>query len=58
MALLLGIGICLVFKVIGDYTLLSYILGIIIEIIGIFGTAINYPIYKAILNKRKEKYAL
>ena len=33
------------------------IIGIIIGLVGIFGVSINYPIYKKILNRRKEKYA-
>ena len=33
------------------------ILGIVIGLIGFTACAINYPIYKAILNKSKKKYA-
>lgn len=53
MSLVLGLGMCLSMKVIGD----SFILGIIIGIIGIIGVSINYPIYKKILKSSKEKYA-
>ena len=53
MSLILGLGMCLSLKVIGD----SYYLGIIIGIIGIVGISINYPIYKKILKSSKEKYA-
>ncbi len=53
MSLVLGIGMCLSMKVIGN----SFILGIIIGIIGIIGVSVNYPIYKKILKSSKEKYA-
>lgn len=53
MSLILGIGMCLSMKVIGD----NFILGIIIGVIGIIGICINYPMYKKILNSSKEKYA-
>lgn len=53
MSLILGIGMCLSMKVIGD----NFILGIIIGVIGIIGICINYPIYKKILKSSKEKYA-
>lgn len=53
MSLVLGIGMCLSMKVIGD----AVVLGIVIGILGIIGVSINYPIYKRILNKSKEKYA-
>ena len=52
-SLILGIGMCLSMKVIGD----NFILGIIIGVIGIIGICINYPMYKKILNSSKEKYA-
>lgn len=53
MSLILGIGMCLSMKVIGD----NFILGIIIGVIGIIGICANYPIYKKILKSSKEKYA-
>ncbi len=34
-----------------------YILGIILGIIGIIGVSVNYPIYKKMLAKGKQKYA-
>ncbi len=51
--LIFGTGMCLAMKVIGN----AFILGIVIGIIGLILVAINYPIYKQILAKRKEKYA-
>ena len=56
-ALLLGIGMCLSMKVIGDNSNLMFILGIIIGVFGIVLVSINYPIYSKLLNKSKNKYA-
>ena len=56
-SLVLGVGMCLSMKVIGDGSTLMMVLGIIICIIGIAMVGFNYPIYKKILAKGKEKYA-
>lgn len=53
MTLIFGLGMCLAMKVIGN----SFILGIIIGIIGMIGVILNYPLYKRILEKSKEKYS-
>ena len=55
-SLVAGTGMCLAMQVIGG-TIPFIILGIIIGIIGFTCCAINYPIYKRILAKGKEKYA-
>ena len=52
-ALIFGTGMCLAMGVIGS----SMVLGIIIGIIGMIGCAVNYPIYKKMLEKGKAKYA-
>ena len=52
-SLVLGFGMCLAMKVIFDL----FIHGVIIGILGIFMVSINYPIYKKMLNRRKNKYA-
>ena len=52
-ALIFGTGMCLTMGVIGS----SMVLGIIIGIIGMIGCAVNYPIYKRMLEKGKAKYA-
>lgn len=52
-SLILGTGMCLAMKVIGDLM----ILGIIIGVIGILMVSTNYVIYKNILKNRREKYA-
>lgn len=56
-ALILGIGMCLTMDQIGDSTTFMYILGIILGIIGIIGVSVNYPIYKKMIAKGKQKYA-
>ena len=56
MTLVLGTGMSLALKVIGDGTTLWFALGIIIGVIGIIGVSINYPIYKKLLENGKKKY--
>ena len=56
-ALLLGLGMCLSMKIIGDGSTLWFALGIVIGIIGIVLMSINYPIYKKMLENSKNKYA-
>lgn len=51
-ALVLGTGMCLAMKVIGDLMAV----GIVVGVIGILMVSINYLIYKKILNKRRGKY--
>ena len=53
MSIVFGIGMCLSMRVIGN----SFILGIIIGIIGMIGVGVNFPIYKKILKSSKEKYS-
>ncbi|MBE7076506.1 MAG: dihydropteridine reductase [Clostridiales bacterium] len=55
-SLVLGVGMCLAMKVLGSSTA-SMIAGIVIGCFGILGVSVNYPIYKRILNSRKNKYA-
>ena len=55
-ALVFGTGMCLAMQVIGS-GIAGLILGIIIGIIGLIGCGVNYPIYKKMLEKSKEKYA-
>ena len=55
-SLVAGTGMSLAMQVIGE-TLPFTILGIIIGIIGFTCCAVNYPIYKRILEKDKKKYA-
>lgn len=57
MSLVLGTGMCLSMKVIGDGSTAMMIIGIIVGIIGLIGVGINYPVYKRILENGKKKYA-
>ena len=52
-ALILGTGMCLAMKVIGDLMAL----GIVVGVIGIAMVSVTYPIYKMILKSRKAKYS-
>lgn len=56
-ALVLGVGMCLSMKIIGEGTAWMVGLGIVVGIVGIAMVGANYPIYKALLKKGKEKYA-
>ena len=56
-ALVFGTGMCLTMGQIGSGTTGSFVLGIIIGIIGMVGMGVNYPIYKRILENGKKKYA-
>lgn len=56
-ALVFGTGMCLAMGQIGSGTTGSFVLGIIIGIIGMVGMGVNYPIYKCILENGKRKYA-
>lgn len=51
--LILGLGMCLAMKVIGDLM----VLGILIGLVGIALVSVNYFIYKKILKSRKDKYS-
>lgn len=54
---LLGLGMCLSMKVVGNGSFPMLVLGIVIGLIGIVMISINYPLYSKILRIRKEKYA-
>ncbi len=56
-ALLLGVGMCLSMKVIGNGSTVYTVLGVIIGLIGIVGGSVNYPIYKRIREKSMNRYA-
>ena len=55
-ALILGTGMSLCMGVIGGGTTLSMFIGIIVGLIGIAGCGVNYPIYKRMIEKGKQKY--
>lgn len=54
--LVAGLGMCLAMGVLGSGTAML-VLGIIIGLLGFACCGINYPIYKKLLKKGKEKYA-
>ena len=56
-ALVFGTGMCLAMGRIGSSTPGSFVLGIIIGVLGMLGMSVNYPIYKNILARGKQKYA-
>ncbi len=56
-ALVLGVGMCLCMGQIGNGSMPTFVLGIVIGSVGIVGCSVNYPIYKALRKKGKEKYA-
>ena len=56
-ALVTGVGLCFSMNVIGSGTTTMFVLGVIVGIVGLAGMGINYPIYKKMLAKGKQKYA-
>ena len=56
-SLILGTGMSFAMGVIGGGSFLMVALGIAIGCVGIVGVLVNYPIYKKILAKSKNKYA-
>ena len=56
-ALVLGVGMCLCMGQIGDGSTASFVIGIVVGIVGMIGIGVNYPIYKRILETGKKKYA-
>ena len=56
-ALVTGVGMCFSMNVIGNGTSTMFVLGVIIGIIGLMGMGINYPVYRKMLAKGKQKYA-
>ena len=57
MALVLGVGMCLSMKVVGNGSTLFMALGVVVGIIGIIGVSVNYAIYKRIIENSKKKYS-
>ena len=55
-SLILGTGMSFAMGVIGDESIITMVIGIIVGVVGIFGVSINYFIYKRILEKGKNKY--
>lgn len=56
-ALLFGTGMCLAMGQIGSKTAGSFVLGILIGMLGMVGMGVNYPLYRRMLKRGKAKYA-
>ena len=56
-ALIMGVGMCLSMKVIGDGSVAFMVAGIILGVLGMIGAGVNYPVYKKKLEKSKQTYA-
>lgn len=56
-ALILGVGMCLCMGKIGANLSFAMPLGVVTGLIGIAMVSANYPIYKRLLAKGKQKYA-
>lgn len=56
-ALIFGVGMCLAMGQIGSGTTGSFVLGILVGVLGMIGMGVNYPIYKKLLQNGKQKYA-
>lgn len=56
-SLIAGIGMCLSMDVIGNGSTAALVLGIVIGVIGLSGMGINYPMYRKLMAKGKQKYA-
>ncbi len=57
-ALVMGVGMCLCLGALSLGNIVATMaVGIVLGLVGIAGTGVNYPIYQKMLSKRKEKYA-
>ena len=56
-ALVMGTGMCLSMKVIGDGSTGMFVIGVVLGILGIAAAGINYPLCKKLIARGKEKYA-
>ncbi len=56
-ALLLGVGMCCSMNVVGSGTTQTFVVGVILGILGIVGVSINYPLYRKIRRNGMNKYA-
>ena len=55
-SLVMGTGMSFAMGVIGDGSITTMIVSIIVGLVGIFGASINYFIYKKLLERGKNKY--
>ena len=55
-SLILGTGMSLCMGAIGNGSPLTIAIGVVIGVIGLVGCGVNYPIYKRMMEKGKQKY--
>lgn len=55
-SLILGTGMSFAMGIIGDGSITTMIISILVGLVGIFGVSINYFLYKKLLEKGKNKY--
>ena len=56
-ALVAGVGMCLSMEAIGTGGAVLFVLGVVVGIVGLVGMGLNYPLYRRMLAKGKQKYA-
>ena len=56
-ALLLGVGMCLSMKVIGDGGTAAMAAGVVLGVLGIIGVSLNYPLFRKILESSMKRYS-
>jgi len=56
-ALVVGVGMCFSMKVLGGGTPAVFVLGVVLGMLGLLGAGVNYPIYRKLLARGKQKYA-
>ena len=56
-ALITGVGMCLSMRIIGSGSTAMFVLGVLIGLAGLVGMGLNYPLYRRLLAKGKQKYA-
>ena len=55
-SLILGTGMSFAMGIIGDGSITTMVISILVGLVGIFGVSINYFLYKKLLEKGKNKY--
>ena len=55
--LVFGTGMCLAMGVIGGGSVVSFVAGIVVGVLGLIGCSVNYPVYRHLLENGKRKYA-
>ena len=55
--LVFGTGMCLAMGVIGGGSVVSFVAGIVVGVLGLIGCSVNYPVYRRLLENGKRKYA-